>query len=383
VDRDHIYVTGRTDSPDFPTGNPAQSSLLGNGDAFVTKISAAGDTLVYSTYLGGNEFDEGASLAIGDDGRAFVTGETRSADFPTAFAFQSVFGGGICGDLVTFPCADAFVAVHNAAGDALDYSTYLGGSGYDAGSGIAVNGDWFVSVTGFTRSSDFPTVNLDYLEPSAFFDSSLGGSEDAFVARISALSISNFDSLRFSTYLGGSGIDRGQGIVADDSYAFYVTGLTLSDDFPTEKPLQPARSGSFDAFVTKFAPWATLAYSTYLGGAGDDKAGGVAVDSSGNAYVTGFTQSNDFPTTHHAFQKQLRGPDDAFVTKLNAAGDALIFSTYLGGSDNRGTEISEGGNGIAVDPFGNAYVTGFTNATDFPTADPVQKDIGNTISGRF
>jgi hypothetical protein len=166
----------------------------------------------------------------------------------------------------------------------------------------------------------------------------------------------------YSTFLGGSSDDEGHGIAVDDAGAAYVTGYTLSTDFPTAAALQVTNHGAPDAFVTKLNPAGSgLVYSTYLGGNGEDLGDGIAVDAAGNAYVTGQTRSTDFPTTVGAFQRALQGPADAFVTKLNPAGSGLVYSTYLGGGG------FDAASGIAVDAGGNAYVTGLTYSTNFPT----------------
>ncbi len=179
--------------------------------------------------------------------------------------------------------------------------------------------------------------------------------------------------LAYSTYLGGSGFDEGNGIAVDSLGNAYATGSTVSTNFPTSNPLQASNGGGFDAFVTKLnTAGSALVYSTYLGGNSDfDQGFGIAVDSLGNAYATGFTASTNFPTSSNPFQGSNGGSGDAFVTKLNAAGSALVYSTYLGGSD------FDKGFGIAVDSLGNAYVTGFTLSTNFPTSsNPFQANNG-------
>jgi len=249
---------------------------------------------------------------------------------------------------------DVFVAKLNAAGSALSYSTYLGGSGFDQGNGIAVDSAGSAYVTGDTDSTDFPTT------PGAF-QTTNGGFEGAFVTKLNAAG----SALSYSTYLGGSSVDGGRGIAVDSAGSAYVTGLTGSTDFPTAPgAFQTTYDGNEDVFVAKLnATGSALSYSTYLGGSGNDGGSEIAVDSAGNAYVTGLTDSTDFPTAAGAFQTTNGGSDfDAFVVKLNAAGSALSYSTYLGGSDD------DLGQGIAVDSAGSAYVTGRTDWTDFPTA---------------
>jgi len=317
--------------------------------------------LVYSTYLGGSRWDHGYGIAVDASGNAYVTGITGSYDFPTANPLQANLGG----------VWDAFVAKLNAAGSALVYSTYLGGSSYDAASAIAVDSSGNAYVAGLTQSSDFPTVN----PIQATNNSGNGGAYGtAFVAKLNAAG----SALVYSTYLGGSTSDAGASIAVDSSRNAYVAGQTESSDFPTRKPLQAHLGGVglnvLNAFVAKLNPaGSALVYSTYLGGSNYDQGNAIAVDSSGNAYVTGVTSSSDFPTAN-PLQAQLGGGQNAFVSKLNAAGSALVYSTYLGGNGVYG----DSANAIAVDSSGNAYVAGETDSSDFPTANPLQAQLNAT-----
>jgi hypothetical protein len=297
-------------------------------------------TLVYSTYLGGSGADGGNAIAVDASGNAYVAGLTLSSDFPsTPGALQTTSGGDY----------DVFVTKLNAAGSALVYSTYLGGSGYEAAGGIAVDASGNAYVTGETVSTNFPTT------PGAF-QTTLNGPYNGFVTKLNAAS----SALVYSSYLGGGG-DYGQAIAVDASGSAYVTGYASSSNFPTTPgAFQTTFGGWRDAFVTKVnAAGSALVYSTYLGGSDYDGGSGIAADVSGNAYVTGSTSSIDFPTTPGAFQTAFSGYEDAFVTKLNAAGSALLYSTYLGRSGGWGSAI-------AVDASGNAYVTGEAE-NDFPT----------------
>ena len=352
----NAYVTGYTISTDFPTMNPFQPIYGGNEDAFVAKLNPTGSALVYSTYLGGSGLDQGNGIAVDSSGNAYVTGYTGSTDFPTMTPLQPANSSG--GDY------DAFVAKLNPTGSALVYSTYLGGSGWDFGQGIAVDSSGNAYVTGTTQSTDFPTKNPLQQANGA------GDGQNAFVAKLNTTG----SALVYSTYLGGSAGDEGLGIAVDSSANAYVTGYT-GPDFPTMNPLQPAFGGGTygtDAFVTKLNPTGSgLIYSTYLGGGENDVGSAIAVDSSGNAYVTGYTQSTDFPTVNPSQPANGGGYSDAFVAKLNPTGSALVYSTYLGGS---GEEL---GHGIAADGPGNAYVTGYTDSTDFPTANPLQPAEGD------
>jgi hypothetical protein len=349
-------VTGITYSADFPTANAWQPHLGGDyaTNAFVTRLSADGSALVYSTYLGGSGGESGTGIAVDPStGDALITGSTQSTDFPTVNPLQPNNGGG----------TDAFVARLSADGSKLVYSTYLGGSGYDQGYGIAVDpnsGD--ALITGSTQSTDFPTVNP--LQPNN------GGGTDAFVARLSA----DGSTLVYSTYLGGSDADYGGGIAVDPNTGdALVAGVTQSTNFPTANALQPNWHGGTDAFVARLsADGSTLVYSTYLGGSGNDSGGGIAVDpNTGDAFVTGETSSTNFPTAN-AWQPSYGGGEgDAFVARIKADGSALVYSTYLGGSD---TDL---GSGIAVDPnTGDALVTGLTTSTNFPTVNPLQPNNG-------
>jgi len=353
----HCYVTGWTQSTDFPTENPFQNALGGEVDAFLTKLNAAGNGLVYSTYLGGFGSDKGALISADGSGSCYVTGWTQSTDFPiTADPYQGSLRGN----------TDAFVTKFNAAGNGLVYATYLGGSASDEGFGIAVDSSGHCYVTGWTGSTDFPTQNP--------FQASLGGNADAFVTKFNAAG----NGLVYATYLGGSytdagapGSDYGFGIAVSDSGHCYVVGWTDSLDFPTQNPFQASRGGDFDVFVAKFnATGDGLVYATYLGGRLSDYGIGIALDDSGQCYVTGLTDSNDFPTTEDAFQVSRAGVYDGFVTAFNAGGNSLSYSTYLGGATDDSIEY------IAVDDAGNCYVTGWTESTDFPTEKPFQGVFG-------
>jgi hypothetical protein len=343
----NAYVTGFTDSTDFPIANAAQGANGGQHDVFITKLNAAGSALVYSTYLGGSNSEFGRGIALDAAGSAYVTGVTQSTNFPTVNAFQSTGSG------------DAFVTKLTPAGSALVYSTYLGGSRADVGNRIAVDSTGNAYVTGFTESTNFPTANA--------LQSAIGPPADAFVTKFNAAG----SALVYSTYLGGIGQEHGESIAVDSAGNAYVTGATFSANFPTANAIQSTPGGDSDAFVTKFnAAGSALIYSTYLGGSHIDLSESIAVDSTGNAYVTGTTHSTNFPTAN-AFQGATAGMGDIFVTKLNATGSALAYSTYLGGTEH------DGGWGIAVDAAGNAYVTGTTISTNFPTVNSFQSTTGS------
>src|SRR5438445_652768 len=330
-----------------------------------TKPLIIDPVLAYSTYLGGrasafggNADDEGLGIAVDAAGNAYVTGRTLSTSFPTTpGAFQVTFGGGFF---------DAFVTKLNGDGSALVYSTYLGGSVDDRGNAIAVDAAGNAYVTGSTSSNNFPTTS-GAVQPTCGIS---GG--DAFVSKLNETGT----TLVYSTCLGGSGGQFGNGIVVDAAGNAYVAGQTDSPNFTTTLgAFQTTFAGGGDAFVTKLntlaSGSASLVYSTYLGGSRADVGFGIAVDVQGNAYVTGSTNSRGFPTTPGAFQTDLAGvaDADAFLTKLTPTGTGLVYSTYLGGSlaGSLGGGSIDQGFGIAVDVAGNAYVTGRTQSRNFPT----------------
>jgi hypothetical protein len=386
----NAYLTGTTDSTDFPTTVGAfQPVSSGFGDSFVTKLDPTGSSVIYSTYLGGNQSDSSSGIAVDANGNAYVTGSTNSPNFPTSSgAFQPTFlGGGL----------DAFVTKLDPTGNSLVYSTYLGGTAFDNSTGIAVDANGNAYVTGSTSSANFPTT------PGAFSTSLNGGGAitanpggrgaitpdlggggapppDVFVIKLDP----GGSTLVYSTYLGGSGLDSSNAISIDRDGNAYMTGQTRSTDFPTTPgAFQPIfNGGSTSAFVTKLdATGSGLVYSTYLAGRGvstNNKnaqtiGNGVAVDAAGDAYVTGSTTSSDFPTTVDAFQPIFAGSVDAFVTKFDATGSLLIYSTYLGGNS------SASGRGIALDPNGNAYVTGGTSGNFPTTLGAFQMSFGGTF----
>jgi hypothetical protein len=381
----NTHVAGRTASAEFPTTNAYDATYGGNicrpdtgaprteacPDAFVMKLDASG-ALVYSTYFGGGDWDEAFGIALDAGGNVYVTGTTRSTDFPTQMPFQPAYAGG---DPGLRPHGDAFVAKLDGLGAPV-YSTYLGGSGMDAGNAIDVDAQGHAYVVGTTGAGGFPLVNpID--------DTHFGGLEDGFVAKLAPAG----DALVYSTYLGGSSrMTVPQDVAADAAGAAYVTGSTATTDFPTTPgAFQAAHGGGVcfgspcvEGFVTKLnAAGSALEYSTYLGGAnGSTDSAGIAIDAAGNAYVAGTTRASDFPTTPGAFQPASSGTTcsgnpcaEAFVTKLNASGSALVYSTFLGGTSD------EFGLGIAVDGSGSAYVAGATDSVDFPTRRAVQPSL--------
>lgn len=402
------YVTGLTCSADFPVtkgvfqtahngaGGACPSSQNSYEDAFVTKFNRAGTALVYSTYIGGSASDRGYDIAVDSSGNAYMAGQTQSVDYPvTAGAFITACPGGVGG------CNTGVVTKLNFNGSKLLYSTYLGGNENMGATGIAVNSSGEAYVTGATDGT-YPTTAGAYQlsNPRA------GAGLSPVLAVLNAAG----DACVYCTFLGGA---QGQsynpgsqmfGVAVDSKGMAYVTGWTDSPDFPTTTGAFQRKCGTdgncnglWDAYVAKLDPTksgsASLVYSTFLGGSGTDIGFGIAVDSSGNAYVTGVTGANantqfggsplpskDFPTTSGAFQKTCPGTctfDSAWVTKLNSSGTALVYSTYLGGG-NGNTDAGTFGS-IALDSAHNAYVIGGTSATNFPTQSPTQ----GTYQGKF
>ena len=307
--------------------------------------------LSYSTYLGASLTDVIKDVAIDAAGNAYVTGQTFSSDFPTTVgAFDTTCGG-------CTASSDDFVAKINATGSALVYSTYLGGAGVDSALGIAVDSAGNAYVAGFTQSPDFPTT-------ASAFQPTFHGSQDATLTKLNATG----SALLYSTFFGGSKKEQALRVVLDGSANAYITGFTLSTNFPTTSGvLQTTYGGGTsrgDAYVAKLNPAASgaasLIWSTYLGGSTEDSAAAMALDAIGNVVVTGGTNSLNFPITSGVLQTSIAGAGDAFVSKLNSNGTALIYSTYLGGT------VGDEGFGVALDSANNAYVTGGTDSTNFP-----------------
>jgi len=374
----NAYVVGQAFSFDFPTVNALQPSNAGAGfdpaNVFITKINASGSALVYSTYLGGSGRDSGSGIAVDLSGNVYVTGRANSFDFPTVNALQAV-STACCGVNGT----TGFVSKLNPAGAALIYSTYLGGFGEDSGNAIAADATGNAYVTGMTSSPIFPQpcsscnfpTTPNALQPN--LGGTPGSARNAFVTKINP----DGSAFVFSTYLGGSSDDEGNGIAVDTAGSVYVTGSASSSNFPTANAFQPALKGTRNAFVTKInASGSSFIYSTYLGGTGDDRGSGITADSSSNAYVTGETSSADFPTIN-PLQSTLLGDANAFLTKINPSGSALVYSTFLGGGG------LDGASGIAVDHLGNAYISGFTESTNFPILNALQPTFGGGFADGF
>jgi uncharacterized protein (TIGR03437 family) len=313
----------------------------------------------YGTYFGGANDEAAMAIAVDRQGSAYITGATSSANLPTANALQAALSGA--------SRADVFVTKLNAAGTAVVYSTYIGGTGGEIGTAIAVDQPGNAYVTGATTSTDFPLAQ-------AMQRSFVGGipliPTDAFVFKLNAAG----SALVYSTYIGGSGGDMGKSIAVDSAGNAYVAGFTSSMNLPVRNAYQPANRGGapfgLDAFVGKLNPAGTeFAYLTYLGGTRGDVANAIAVDTTGNAYITGNTYSADFPVVN-PLQASRQGSVDSFVVKLNPSGSAPVYSTFLGG------DSYDVGLGIAVDSNGNAYVAGVTGSSNFPMSNAAQRRFG-------
>ncbi|MGA7963471.1 MAG: choice-of-anchor D domain-containing protein, partial [Candidatus Acidiferrales bacterium] len=354
------YVIGATSSTDFPTKAGFQGNL-GSGatqNAFVTKFSADGTSLIFSTYIGGGYFDSGYGIAVDTAGSAYAVGNTLSSNFPlqNPLSGQNQFSGDGCG----------FASSLSSAG-ALLFSTYLCGGTSDAALGVAVDSNKNVYIVGLTTSTSFPTQNP--IQPT------LAGKENAFILKLAPITGTG-SSLVFSTYFGGNGSDYGTGIALDSSNDVYISGSTNSTVFATKNAIQAnlnAKNGGSNGFVAEVNSAGTaVVYSTYLGGSVNDYANDVAADSSGNAYVTGGATSPDFPLKNSL--QTLDAGGDIFVTKIAAGGGSLDFSTLFGGG-------GEGSGYIALDSSNNIYVSGYTTASDFPTRLPLQATLNGQQAG--
>jgi Beta-propeller repeat len=332
-----LYLTGVT-----------YSTTAGDGDVFIRKIAPDGSAFLYNADIGGSDDDIGNGIAVDPLGSAYVGGRTASLDFPLANPFQNGNAGAV----------NAFVLRLDPTGSTLIFSTYIGGSADDRGFAIALDTQGNVYLTGAESSVDFPTSNGAYQTQNR-------GGLDCFVVK--------FDSQGngiFSTLIGGGSDDQAFSIAVDSQGNSYITGQTLSDSYPQANPsFQHSRHGGLDAFVTEISADGTgLVYSTFAGGGGDDSGGGIAVDPAGNAYVVGTTASSDFPTTNGAYRTGYAGgASDIFVLAYTINGQNLLFSTLLG---SHGTDE---GNGIALDNADNVYITGDTDSDQYPvTSGAVQ-----------
>ena len=350
------YVTGATTSSDFPITSGAFQSTTKpvstpGSTVFVTKLSPDGSSLAYSTYLGGSANDLGFAIAVDASGSAYVAGETQSGNFPVYGSSPKVVGGPISCDSMNSGGFDSFITKFSPAGDTVAYSLYLGGSGTDVATGVAVDSSGNAYVAGYTSSTDFLVKNTcpgpgpgpTSLQPAN------AGANNGFIVEVNPTGTAFLGS----TYLGGSGQEAITSIAVDGSGFVYLAGEGNSGG-----------AGGFDAFGAKLnGSLGSKVYFNYIGGSGFDRATGVAVDSAGNEYLVGQTASTNFPQVSPVQPAFGGGTYDAFVTELDSSG-TIVFSTYLGGSGDEGTSI--GGGPIAVDSSGNVYVVGSTTSTNFP-----------------
>jgi len=369
-----VYVGGVSNSSDFPTVNAFQSKNKSGSTGVVAKITVGGASLIYSTYLGGSGYDQVMAIAADSSGRAYVTGFTESPDFPIKNALQSTYKNKVAGN------GSAFVTQFSASGTSLGFSTYLGGSGGEYGSGIALDGASNIYLAGWTASYDLPTINaLQSTNRTIALpgNSSVSWAGTGFVSKL----VAGGASLAYSTYLGGSLADAAHVITVDAAGNAYVAGWTASSDFPTQNAVQAgnhtqssANSGkdlltlSGTGFAAEINPQGSaLVYSTYLGGSTEDIINGIGVDHSGNAFVVGQTYSADFPSV-----LPIGSPNGgcngtkAFLAEITTGGSSIGYSTCLGHSSTTSA------NAVAVDAESNAYVAGTTTASDFPVVNALQ-----------
>ncbi len=339
---ENVYVAGSTGSIDYPTQNALKPNATAKYEGFVTKLDASGTSLSYSTFIGASSFAGVTALALDATGAAVIAGSTSDVDFPvTAGAFQSTSHGGQ---------TDGFLMKLSPSGSAVVYSTYVGGSDIDNASAVAVGPDGSAVLGGITLSVDLPLANA--------LDTSFGGFRDGFAIRVPPSGV----GAAYSTYLGGSGDDRINGVATDAAGNVFVTGSTGSSDFPTLGGLGIVQAGPTDAFVTKMSPSGALLASTLLGGSGDDGAASVAVRADGEIVVAGVAGSANFPLVR-PLQSTLLARD-AFIARLLPSLATLTSSTLLGGvSDDAVTSI-------AVDGSGRLYAAGYSYA-GFPTKNPL------------
>ena len=368
----NIYVVGTTSSTNLPaTANAFQKVVRGGfSDVFVAKLNPSASAILYLTYLGGGDTDIASAIAVESSGNAYVVGTTLSRDFPvTVGAAQTRFAGA---DIF----GDAFVVKLDPTGSTLVYATYLGGSLDDLANAVTLDATGAAYIVGSTRSRDFPVTSSAFQRIYGGDPGNISGSGgDGFVAKLSPAG----DRFDFVTYLGGKSEDFASSIALDTSGNVVVTGTTASPNFPTTSGVvQPYYAGTTsdpaaggDAFVTKLSPLGdALILSTFLGGSGLDAAATVEVDSAGNLYLQGFTQSPDFPV-FNALQATPGGQADAFFAKLNPAATALVYSSYFGGND---LETASG----TIDSQGNLYLSGYTASANFPVFNGFQPYFGNT-----
>ncbi|MHA2198697.1 MAG: SBBP repeat-containing protein [Candidatus Thorarchaeota archaeon] len=347
-----ILISGWTSSSNFPTTGAYDSTHNGGGaDVFLVRFNPTGNTLLHSTFIGGNGDDLGGDLNLDDYGNVIVLGSTSSSNFPTVNGYDLTHNG----------ARDPFALKISSTFDTLIFSTYLGGSSEEYGYGGDIDSEGNIIVIGRTWSSNYPTVNAE--------DDTLNGATDLFVSKLNA----SGDSLIYSTYLGGGGDEYlGRGGFALDGY-LYIGGSTSSSDFPTLNAYDSTYNGGWDAFVTKFnASDGTKMASTYIGGSGDETVYGVDVDQWGNTYLTGPTTSLNLPVVN-AYSNSSSGGEDGFLFKVNSTGNGLKYSSYYGGSSDDGPRE------LRLDQMGNVYLTGWTSSSNFPMFNESDSTLGGSL----
>ena len=333
----NVVVVGETKSPDMPVLSAYDSTLNGKRDAYIAKLSASGDTISWATYLGGAEDDWGSGLAVGSDNGIFVGGGTSSADFPTLGGYDQSYNGS----------SDIWLGKLSTSGT-LVWATYLGGSGGDQLSSIALDIAGRVTIGGGSGSSDIPVVNG--------YDTTHNNNWDFYAARLSA----SGDSLLWATFVGGRDSETAVGLALDSAGNVAFAGYTMSEDLPTPGGYDLTPSG-VDFYVAKLSSdGSSLMWGTYLGGSGTDFVDEVLVDRDGSVIVAGHTNSTDMPVLN-GYSATNQGDYDVFAAKLSAAGDSLVWASYLGG------RTWECGIAAAFDDAGNIILGGFTDSNDFPT----------------
>jgi hypothetical protein len=342
-----VYVGGYSASTDFPLQNPFQDGNAGTDNPIVLRLDPTGTTLIFSTYIGGSGDDFGDAIALDSQGNVYLAGGTSSPDFPTsAGAYQTQLRGN----------SDCFVVMFDSQGNGI-FSTFIGGGSDNEAFGIAVDAQGNSYITGETDSDSYPQVNPP-------FQHSRHGGIDAFVTELSA----DGSQLIYSTFAGGSGTDSGGGIAVDPAGNAFIVGTTTSSDFPTTSGSYQSgfSGGSSDIFVQGYTVnGRNLQFSTFLGSHGTDEGNAIALDSADNVYVTGDSNSDQYPVTSGAVQPNRKAGFDIVLSILDPTGSQLRYSTFLGGSGD------DFGMGVATDPFGNAYLTGSTSSFDFPVTPGV------------
>ncbi|MHA2296531.1 MAG: SBBP repeat-containing protein [Candidatus Hodarchaeales archaeon] len=371
----NVYITGRTLSYDFPvTDNASDSSYNYGYDAFVTKLSNDGSTLIFSTYIGGSGDDYGRAIMLDNENNVYIAGSTTSKDFPTTSnAYDSTYNGG---------AKDIFIVKLSADGSEILYSTYIGGKNTETCTSLALDSSGNMCFTGATRSIDYPTTdnafNSMYSGGTGASESWVGG--DVYITKLSA----DGSTLLYSTFIGGFANEQSWSIALDNSDNMYFNGYTESYDFPTtNNAYRSIFSGMGDSFACKLSTdGSELTFSTFIGGISYDVAYPFVLDDENNMYIPGYTYSHNFPTTRNAYDQALNNGKsivsskynikmfsdsigdpyarDGFLVKLAANGSNLLFSTYIGGSSHEETMD------VALDSLGNIIIIGTTHSSDFP-----------------